>query len=151
VSKVKPDELHAKNILEKHLLTNAAEFSNLRRRTDILERMATFRQGKLENIMGNTKRHMISFATRMLIVVAVAVSVSVAATIISIQKHGTTWTSYGITWNIVPVVILTVVLPATLCSSHQLSVLAPTIQDALTKQAWEPSKSWINYRRRRKL
>jgi len=57
---------------------------------------------------------MISFATRMFIVVAVAVSVSVAATILSIQKHGTAWTPYGITWNIVSVVILTVVLPATL-------------------------------------
>lgn len=64
--------------------------------------------------MANTKGHRISFVTRMLIVVAVAVSVSVAATILLIQKHGTTWTSYGITWNIVPVVILTVVLPATL-------------------------------------
>jgi len=52
--------------------------------------------------------------SRMLIVVAVAVSVSVAATILLIQKHETTWTSYGITWNVVPVMILTVVLPATL-------------------------------------
>jgi uncharacterized membrane protein len=64
--------------------------------------------------MVNMKRRMISFATRMLIVVAVYVSVLVAVTILLIQKHGTTWTSYGITWNIVPVVILTVVLPATL-------------------------------------
>jgi hypothetical protein len=61
-----------------------------------------------------TKGRMIGFATRMLIVVAVAASVSVAATILLIQKHGTTWMSYGITWNIVPVVALTVVLPATL-------------------------------------
>ena len=64
--------------------------------------------------MANTEGHMISFATGMLIVVAVYVSVLVAVTILLIQKHGTTWTSYGITWNIVPVVILTVVLPATL-------------------------------------
>jgi len=64
--------------------------------------------------MANTKGHMISFATRMLIVVVVYVSVLVAVTILLIQKHGTRWTSYGITWNIVPVVILTVVLPATL-------------------------------------
>ena len=64
--------------------------------------------------MANMKRRMISFATRMLIVVAVYVSVLVAVTILLIQKHGTIWTSYGITWNIVPVVILTVVLPATL-------------------------------------
>jgi hypothetical protein len=64
--------------------------------------------------MSNIKRHMISYATRMLIVAAVAVSVSVAATILLIQKHGTTWMSYGITWSIVPVVLLTVVLPATL-------------------------------------
>ena len=64
--------------------------------------------------MSTMKRRMISFATRMLIVVAVYVSVLVAVTILLIQKHGTTWTSYGITWNIVPVVILTVVLPATL-------------------------------------
>jgi hypothetical protein len=64
--------------------------------------------------MANIKRHMISFATRMLIVVAVAVSVSVAVTILLIQKHGTTWISYGVTWNIVPVVVFTVVLPATL-------------------------------------
>ncbi len=64
--------------------------------------------------MANTKGHMISFATIMLIVVTVAASVSVAVTILLIQKHGTTWTSYEITWNIVPVVILTIVLPATL-------------------------------------
>jgi hypothetical protein len=64
--------------------------------------------------MANTNGHMISFVTRMFIVVAVAVSVSVAATILLIQKHGTTWMSYGITWNIVPVVIFAVVLPATL-------------------------------------
>ncbi|MGA2240025.1 MAG: hypothetical protein ABSG74_12520 [Candidatus Bathyarchaeia archaeon] len=64
--------------------------------------------------MANMKRRMISFATRMLIVVAVYVSVLVAVTILLIQKHGTTWTSYGITWNIVPVVTLTVVLPASL-------------------------------------
>jgi uncharacterized membrane protein len=43
-----------------------------------------------------------------------AVFVSVVVTILLTQAHGTTWTSYGITWNIVPVVILTVVLPATL-------------------------------------
>ena len=64
--------------------------------------------------MANAKRPRISFVTRMAIVVAVFVSVSVAATFLLILKHGTTWTSYGITWNIVPVVILTVVLPATL-------------------------------------
>lgn len=40
--------------------------------------------------MSNIKRYMISYATRMLIVAAVAVSVSVAATILLIQKHGTT-------------------------------------------------------------
>jgi uncharacterized membrane protein len=57
---------------------------------------------------------MIRFVTRMVIIVAVAVSVSVAATILLIQKHGTSWISYGITWNIVPVVMLTVILPATL-------------------------------------
>ena len=63
--------------------------------------------------MVNMKRHMISFATRMLIVVAVYVSVLVAVTILLIQKHGTTWMSYGITWNIVPVVIFTIIVPAT--------------------------------------
>jgi hypothetical protein len=62
--------------------------------------------------MANGKGHMISLITRMLIVVAVAVSTSVVTVILLIQKHGTTWTAYGITWNIVPVVILTVVLPA---------------------------------------
>jgi uncharacterized membrane protein len=64
--------------------------------------------------MVKAKGHMISFTARMLIVVAVAVSVSVAVTILLVEKHGMTWKSYGITWNIVPVVILTVVLPATL-------------------------------------
>jgi uncharacterized membrane protein len=57
---------------------------------------------------------MISFATRMLIVVIVAVSVSVVATILLVQKHGTTWTSYGITWNIIPLVFFMVIVPATL-------------------------------------
>ena len=64
--------------------------------------------------MANTKGRMISLATRMLIVATAAVFVSVVVTILLIQKHGTTWMSYGITWNIVPVVALTVVLPATL-------------------------------------
>ena len=64
--------------------------------------------------MANTKGHMISFAKRILIVVAVAVSVSLAVTILLIQKHGTTWTAYEIKWNIIPVVILTVILPAPL-------------------------------------
>jgi hypothetical protein len=57
---------------------------------------------------------MTSFATRILMVVLVAASVSLAATILLIQKHGMTWKSYGIRWNIVSVTIFTIILPATL-------------------------------------
>ena len=57
--------------------------------------------------MANTKGHMISLVTRLLIVAAVTVSISVVAAILLIQK-------FGMTWPIVPVMILTIIVPATL-------------------------------------
>jgi len=50
---------------------------------------------------------MISLVTRLLIVAAVTVSISVVAAILLIQK-------FGMTWPIVPVMILTIIVPATL-------------------------------------
>jgi len=57
--------------------------------------------------MTNTKGHMISLVTRMLIVIAIAVSVSVVTAILLIQKLGVTWNSFLI-------IIFTVFVPATL-------------------------------------
>jgi hypothetical protein len=57
--------------------------------------------------MANTKGHMISLVTRLLIVAAVTVSISVVAAILLIQK-------FGMTWPIVPVMIFTIIVPATL-------------------------------------
>jgi hypothetical protein len=50
---------------------------------------------------------MISLVTRFLIVAAVTVSISVVTAILLIQKYGTTW-------NIVPVMIFAIIVPATL-------------------------------------
>jgi nicotinamide riboside transporter PnuC len=57
--------------------------------------------------MANTKGHMISLVTRLLIVTAVTVSISVVTAILLIQKYGTTW-------NVVPVVVFAIIVPATL-------------------------------------
>ena len=57
--------------------------------------------------MTNTKEHRISLATRLLIVAAVTVSISVVTAILLIQKFGTTW-------NVVPVMVFAIVVPATL-------------------------------------
>jgi len=57
--------------------------------------------------MANTKGHMISLVTRLLIVAAVTVSISVVTAILLIQKYGTTW-------NIIPVMIFAIIVPATL-------------------------------------
>ena len=57
--------------------------------------------------MANTKGHMISLVTRMLIVAAVTVSISVVTAILLIQKFGAMWT-------VVPVMVLAIIVPATL-------------------------------------
>ncbi len=57
--------------------------------------------------MANTKRHMISLVTRLLIVAAVTLSISVVTAILLIQK-------FGATWNVVPVMVFAIIVPATL-------------------------------------
>ena len=57
--------------------------------------------------MANTKGHMISLVARLLIVAAVTVSISVVTAILLIQK-------FGATWNVVPVMVLAIIVPATL-------------------------------------
>jgi hypothetical protein len=57
--------------------------------------------------MASTKGHMISLVTRLLIVAAVTVSISVVTAILLIQK-------FGATWNVVPVMVFTIIVPATL-------------------------------------
>lgn len=50
---------------------------------------------------------MISLVTRLLIVAAVTVSISVVTAILLIQKFGTTW-------NVAPVMVFAIIVPATL-------------------------------------
>ena len=57
--------------------------------------------------MANSKGHLISLVSRLVIVAAVTVSISVATAILLIQK-------YGATWNVVPVMIFAIIVPATL-------------------------------------
>ena len=57
--------------------------------------------------MSNTKGHMISPFTRLVIVAPVTVSISVVTAILLIQK-------FGAAWNVVPVVVFAVIVPATL-------------------------------------
>ena len=57
--------------------------------------------------MTNTKGHMISLFSRLLMVAAVTVSISVVAAILLIEK-------FGMTWPIVPVMIFTIIVPVTL-------------------------------------
>jgi len=57
--------------------------------------------------MANTKGHMISLVARLLIVAAVTVSISVVTAILLIQK-------FGVTWNVVPVMVFAIIVPATL-------------------------------------
>ena len=57
--------------------------------------------------MSNTKGHMIGLVTRLLIVAAVTVSISVVTAILLIQK-------FGATWNVVPVMVFAISVPATL-------------------------------------
>jgi hypothetical protein len=57
--------------------------------------------------MANTKGHMISFVTRLLIVAAITVSISVVTAILIIRK-------FGATWNVVPVMVFAIIVPATL-------------------------------------
>ena len=57
--------------------------------------------------MSNTKGHMIGLVTRLLIVAAVTVSISVVTAILLIQK-------FGATWNVVPVMVFAIIVPATL-------------------------------------
>ena len=57
--------------------------------------------------MANTKGHMMSLVTRLLIVAAVTVSISVVTAILLIQK-------YGATWKVVPVMVFAIIVPATL-------------------------------------
>ena len=57
--------------------------------------------------MVNTKGHVVSLVTRLLIVAAVTVSISVVTAILLIQK-------FGATWNVVPVMVFAIVVPATL-------------------------------------
>ena len=63
--------------------------------------------------MANRKGHMISLVTRLLIVAAVTVSISVVTAILLIQK-------FGATWNVVPVMVFAVIVPATR-STHTAS------------------------------
>ena len=57
--------------------------------------------------MSNTKGHMISLFARLVIVAAVTVSISVVTAILLIQK-------FGATWNVVPVMVFAIIVPATL-------------------------------------
>jgi uncharacterized paraquat-inducible protein A len=57
--------------------------------------------------MANTKGHMISFATRLLTVAAVTISISVVTAILLIQK-------FGVTWNVLSVMVFVFIVPATL-------------------------------------
>jgi len=57
--------------------------------------------------MANRKGHMISLVTRLLIVAAVTVSISAVTAILLIQK-------FGATWNVVPVMVFAIIVPATL-------------------------------------
>ena len=57
--------------------------------------------------MSNTKGHMISLFARLVIVAAVTVSISVVTAILLIQK-------FGATWNVVPVMVSAIIVPATL-------------------------------------
>jgi len=49
----------------------------------------------------------ISLVTRLLIVAAVTVSISVVTAILLVQK-------FGATWNVVPVMVFAIIVPATL-------------------------------------
>jgi nicotinamide riboside transporter PnuC len=53
------------------------------------------------------REHMMSLVTRLLIVAAVTVSISVVTAILLIQK-------FGETWNVVPVMVFAIIVPATL-------------------------------------
>ncbi|MGA2462087.1 MAG: hypothetical protein ABSF82_11780 [Candidatus Bathyarchaeia archaeon] len=57
--------------------------------------------------MTKSKEHMISLVARLLIVSAVTVSISVVTAILLIQK-------FGATWNVVPVMVFAIIVPATL-------------------------------------
>ena len=57
--------------------------------------------------MANTKGHVISLVTRLLIVAAVTVSISVVTAILLIQK-------FGATWNVVSIMVSAIIVPATL-------------------------------------
>jgi uncharacterized paraquat-inducible protein A len=57
--------------------------------------------------MANSKGHKISLVSRLLIVAAVTVSISVVTAILLIQK-------FGATWNVVPVMVFAIIVPATL-------------------------------------
>jgi len=76
--------------------------------------------------MANTKGHMIGLVTKLLIVAAVTVSISVVTAILLIQK-------FGATWNVVPVMVFAIIVPATLAIAINYSVLASTIQGALDR------------------
>jgi nicotinamide riboside transporter PnuC len=57
--------------------------------------------------MANSKGHTMSLVSRLLIVAAVTVSISVVTAILLIQK-------YGAMWNVVPVMVFAIIVPATL-------------------------------------
>jgi len=57
--------------------------------------------------MANSKGHMISLVSKLLIVAAVTVSISVVTAILLVQK-------FGATWNVVPVMVFAIIVPATL-------------------------------------
>jgi hypothetical protein len=57
--------------------------------------------------MANTTGQMMSLVTRLLIVAAVTLSISVVTAILLIQK-------FGAMWNVVPVMVFAIIVPATL-------------------------------------
>ncbi len=57
--------------------------------------------------MSNTKGHMMSLFTRLVIVTVVTISISVVTAILLIHK-------FAATWNVVPVMVFAVIVPATL-------------------------------------
>ena len=61
---------------------------------------------------GNGELSTVRFQTRILIVCVVADCVSVIVSILLFLRHGTTWTAYGIEWDLGFVVALMVLLPA---------------------------------------
>jgi len=56
---------------------------------------------------GKRKGPLISLVTRLLIVAAVTISISMVVAILLIRK-------FGATWNVVPVMVFTIIVPATI-------------------------------------